>query len=54
MRRDSLFAQLPEALFDLLGIDYPMGYRFDSVDLKQTAFRIDGVLRLWRRHSCDP
>ncbi|BAC08227.1 Rpn family recombination-promoting nuclease/putative transposase [Thermosynechococcus vestitus] len=47
MRRDSLFyqlfAQLPQTLFDLLGIDTPEGYRFDSVELKQTAFRIDGV-----------
>ncbi|MDR7993538.1 DUF2887 domain-containing protein [Thermosynechococcus sp. TG252] len=47
MRRDSLFyqlfAQLPQTLFDLLGIDTPQGYRFDSVELKQTAFRIDGV-----------
>ncbi|MDR7992639.1 DUF2887 domain-containing protein [Thermosynechococcus sp. TG252] len=37
------FAQLPQTLFELLGIDYPRGYRFDSVELKQTAFRIDGV-----------
>ncbi|QSF48228.1 Rpn family recombination-promoting nuclease/putative transposase [Thermosynechococcus sp. TA-1] len=47
MRRDSLFyqlfAQLPQTLFDLLGIDTPQGYRFESVELKQTAFRIDGV-----------
>ncbi|BCX12446.1 MAG: hypothetical protein KatS3mg067_1384 [Thermosynechococcus sp.] len=47
MRRDSLFyqlfAQLPQTLFDLLGTDTPQGYRFDSVELKQTAFRIDGV-----------
>ncbi|HIK36032.1 MAG TPA: Rpn family recombination-promoting nuclease/putative transposase [Thermosynechococcus sp. M98_K2018_005] len=47
MHRDSLFyqlfAQLPQTLFDLLGIDTPPGYRFDSVELKQTAFRIDGV-----------
>ncbi|MDR7904993.1 DUF2887 domain-containing protein, partial [Thermosynechococcus sp. JY1334] len=47
MRRDSLFyqlfAQLPQTLFDLLGINPPQGYRFDSVELKQTAFRIDGV-----------
>ncbi|BCX13200.1 MAG: hypothetical protein KatS3mg067_2138 [Thermosynechococcus sp.] len=47
MRRNSLFyqlfAQLPQTLFDLLGKDIPQGYRFDSVELKQTAFRIDGV-----------
>ncbi|WP_460194490.1 Rpn family recombination-promoting nuclease/putative transposase [Thermosynechococcus sp. FA-CM-4201] len=47
MRCDSLFyqlfTQLPQTLFDLLGVDYPLGYRFDSVEIKQTAFRIDGV-----------
>ncbi|WNC85771.1 Rpn family recombination-promoting nuclease/putative transposase [Thermosynechococcus sp. QKsg1] len=47
MHRDSLFyqlfAQLPQTLFDLLGRDTPQGYRFDSVELKQTAFRMDGV-----------
>ncbi|MFN4195213.1 MAG: DUF2887 domain-containing protein [Thermosynechococcus sp.] len=47
MRRDSLFyqlfAQLSQTLFDLLGIDTPQEYRFDSVELKQTAFRMDGV-----------
>ncbi|MDR7898306.1 DUF2887 domain-containing protein, partial [Thermosynechococcus sp. JY1332] len=47
MRRDSLFyqlfAQLPQTLFDLLGRDTLQGYRFESVELKQTAFRIDGV-----------
>ncbi|QEQ01179.1 Rpn family recombination-promoting nuclease/putative transposase [Thermosynechococcus sp. CL-1] len=47
MRRDSLFyqlfAQLPQTLFDLLGREAPQGYRFESVELKQTAFRIDGV-----------
>lgn len=48
MRRDSLFyqlfAQLSQTLFDLLGIDTPQGYRFDSVELKQTAFLSHG----WR------
>ncbi|MDR7897611.1 DUF2887 domain-containing protein, partial [Thermosynechococcus sp. JY1332] len=43
MRRDSLFyqlfAQLPQTLFDLLGRDTLQGYRFESVELKQTAFR---------------
>ncbi|WNC86242.1 Rpn family recombination-promoting nuclease/putative transposase [Thermosynechococcus sp. QKsg1] len=47
MRRDSLFyqlfAQLPQTLFDLLGREAPQGYRFESVELKQTAFRVDGV-----------
>jgi predicted transposase/invertase (TIGR01784 family) len=49
MKRDSLFyrmfQQAPTLLFDLLQ-SYPVnpnGYRFDSVEIKQTSFRIDGV-----------
>ena len=49
MRRDSifyqLFQQLPHTLFELLG-DTPenaRGYRFDSVEVKEASFRIDGV-----------
>jgi predicted transposase/invertase (TIGR01784 family) len=48
MKRDSLFyrifQQSPMLLFDLL--DVPAngeGYLFDSVEVKQTSFRIDGV-----------
>jgi predicted transposase/invertase (TIGR01784 family) len=49
MRRDSifyqLFRQLPALLFDL--VSYPPQnanqYIFDSVEVKETAFRIDGV-----------
>ncbi len=39
-----LFNQLPETLFDLLGLPEAQAkaYRFDSVELKK-AFRIDGL-----------
>lgn len=40
-----IFKELPETFFELWG-DSPAqvnNYRFDSVELKQTAFRIDGV-----------
>jgi predicted transposase/invertase (TIGR01784 family) len=49
MRRDSifykLFKQLPGLLFELIEVMPPEGdrYRFDSVEVKETAFRIDGV-----------
>jgi predicted transposase/invertase (TIGR01784 family) len=41
-----IFKELPETFFQLWG-ESPeniSNYRFDSVELKQTAFRIDGVL----------
>ena len=49
MRTDSLFYALfqsfPALLFELIGEPSiaSAGYRFDSIELKQTAFRIDGV-----------
>ncbi|MDG2990297.1 Rpn family recombination-promoting nuclease/putative transposase [Candidatus Synechococcus calcipolaris G9] len=49
MRRDSifyqLFQQLPLTLFDLLDVTPTnvSGYRFDSVEVKEASFRIDGV-----------
>ena len=50
MKRDSLFYRIfqqnPMLLFDLLQI-HPIDaseYQFDSVEIKQTSFRIDGVL----------
>ena len=50
MKRDSLFYRIfqqnPTLLFDLLQI-HPIDaseYQFDSVEIKQTSFRIDGVL----------
>jgi predicted transposase/invertase (TIGR01784 family) len=49
MRRDSiyykLFKQLPGLLFELIGEVPPDAdrYRFDSVEVKESAFRIDGV-----------
>jgi predicted transposase/invertase (TIGR01784 family) len=49
MKRDSLFyrifQQSPTLLFDLLGIcpDNAANYVFNSVEVKETSFRIDGV-----------
>jgi predicted transposase/invertase (TIGR01784 family) len=41
-----LFQTLPEVVFELAGLDEPDGrrYRFRSEEVKQTAFRLDGVL----------
>ena len=40
-----LFQTLPRLLFDFIGQppDHAEAYRFISVELKQTAFRLDGV-----------
>ncbi|VXD24776.1 conserved hypothetical protein [Planktothrix serta PCC 8927] len=49
MKTDSifyrLFSELPSSFFELIGGSETdsLNYRFDSVELKQTAFRIDGV-----------
>ena len=47
MKTDSLFYRIfnaaPVLLFKLLGEEPRAGYGFESVELKQTAFRIDGV-----------
>jgi predicted transposase/invertase (TIGR01784 family) len=49
MRRDSifykLFSQFPGLLFELMAAPppNPIGYQFESVEVKETAFRIDGV-----------
>jgi predicted transposase YdaD len=49
MRRDSifykLFKQFPGLLFDLVDKPPPAAekYQFESVEVKETAFRIDGV-----------
>ncbi len=47
MRTDSLFYRIfssaPQVLFQLIGQPAVPGYRFQSVELKETAFRIDGV-----------
>ncbi|WP_264324743.1 Rpn family recombination-promoting nuclease/putative transposase [Romeriopsis navalis] len=46
MRRDSffykLFQQSPQLLFDLIPepLRQPEGYQFDSVEVKETSFRI--------------
>ncbi|MEC4887611.1 MAG: DUF2887 domain-containing protein, partial [Scytonema sp. PMC 1070.18] len=49
MKRDSIYYQIfkrfPELLFELVDY-YPssaQNYRFESVEVKETAFRIDGV-----------
>jgi predicted transposase/invertase (TIGR01784 family) len=46
VKTDSLFYKifqtLPESFFDLIG-QSPEGYQFRSVEIKQTAFRVDGV-----------
>lgn len=49
MRRDSIchriISQNPALLFDLISV-YPKhtaNYQFDSVEIKETSFRIDGV-----------
>lgn len=41
-----LFADRPDLVFELLGESSPRftGYEFDSVEVKQLSFRIDGVL----------
>ena len=49
MKTDSIFFRLfavyPASFFELLGLpaEEARAYRFDSVEVKQTAFRIDGV-----------
>ncbi|MBD2363563.1 DUF2887 domain-containing protein [Anabaena minutissima FACHB-250] len=49
MKTDSifyqLFAEFPSIFFELIGYspDHAQGYQFRSVEIKQTAFRIDGV-----------
>jgi predicted transposase YdaD len=49
MRRDTIFYQLfvqsPALLFDLIPNPPadPTGYTFDSIEVKETSFRIDGV-----------
>ncbi len=50
MKRDTIFYQIfqqsPALLFDLLPAPplNPSGYTFNSVEVKETSFRIDGVL----------
>ena len=47
MKTDSLFYQLfqsvPSLFFELIEDTQASGYRFDSVEVKQTSFRCDGV-----------
>ena len=48
MKTDTLFYRLflrqPKLALELLGLDYPNdSYQFSSEEIKQTAFRIDGL-----------
>jgi len=42
-----LFAAQPALLLDLAGVTgpYPSGYRQQALELKETGFRLDGLLR---------
>ncbi len=49
MKTDTLFYRLfqrwPQIALELLGLEYPSeSYRFGSEEIKQTAFRLDGLL----------
>jgi predicted transposase/invertase (TIGR01784 family) len=41
-----IFQERPATLFELAGIPYPpdAGYRLSAIEVKQTAFRLDGIL----------
>lgn len=49
MKRDSIYYQIfkrfPGLLFELIDVPPPQAqnYRFESLEVKETAFRIDGV-----------
>lgn len=49
MKRDSIYYQIfkrfPELIFELVNYrpEQAQNYRFESVEVKETAFRIDGV-----------
>jgi predicted transposase/invertase (TIGR01784 family) len=47
MKTDAIFYQLfqtlPDLFFELAGIPYSDSYQFQAVELKQTAFRLDGL-----------
>ena len=49
MRRDAIFYQIfqryPDLIFELIdrSLTPTQGYRFDSVEVKETSFRVDGV-----------
>ncbi|NET56876.1 MAG: Rpn family recombination-promoting nuclease/putative transposase, partial [Symploca sp. SIO2E6] len=47
MKTDSLFYRIfhnvPALFFELIGQPSRQGYKFKSIEVKQTAFRIDGV-----------
>jgi predicted transposase/invertase (TIGR01784 family) len=50
MKTDSLFYRifqtLPEIFFTLTGFEYSaLDYEFQAIEIKQTAFRLDGVFK---------
>jgi predicted transposase/invertase (TIGR01784 family) len=56
MKTDSLFYRifqtLPEIFFTLTGFGYSaQDYEFQAVEIKQTAFRLDGVFKPLHAHS---
>lgn len=60
MHTDALFYRLfqerPATLFELAGMAYPhdAGYRLTALEVKQTAFRLDGVLAPDPEHADAP
>ncbi len=56
MKTDSLFYRIfqtaPEVFFTLSGFDYCVAdYAFQAVEIKQTAFRLDGVFKPLHTHT---
>lgn len=56
MKTDSLFYRifhtLPELFFTLTGFEYAVAdYQFQAIEIKQTAFRLDGVFKPIVNHS---
>ena len=44
MKTDTLFKRKPQVALELLGLEYQSeSYRFCSEEIKQTAFRLDGI-----------
>lgn len=41
-----LFKMLPNLFFEIAQLDYPpKAYQFNSIEIKQMAFRLDGVFQ---------
>lgn len=60
MKTDALFyriaRQVPESIFELIGRPpaHALGYRFDAVEIKDTAVRIDGLYVPLQRDNAEP